>query len=172
MYGLWVLARFFFCQALCKTGHTSWLIRTFHRAYPDDQRYACKVMAPLQQYLQYTSDGRKEGELLARLAAEDPDGQAGMLRFKEYFTTTDPAGTTWYCLIMERLGCSLHDFLRKNGDIGLEIRTIQSIANRMLRSAAFLHERQLTHTDIKHKNAMLVSAVHRVVTDPAKYPTQ
>eukprot|EP00668_Euglena_longa_P012733 GGOE01015210.1.p1 GENE.GGOE01015210.1~~GGOE01015210.1.p1 ORF type:complete len:432 (+),score=123.70 GGOE01015210.1:91-1386(+) len=138
----------------------------------DGCHYACKVMAPLQHYLQYTSDGQKEGDLLARLAEEDTSGEAGMLRFKEYFTTRDPSGATWYCLVMERMDCSLHDFLRKNGDMGLEIRTIQHIALRLLRSAAFLHERQLTHTDIKHKNAMLVSAAHRVVTDPAHFPAQ
>jgi len=142
------------------------------RHITENQLYACKIMAPLQQYIQYTSVGRKEAELLKRLTAEDADGEAGMLRLKTYFTTTDPAGGEWYCLVMEKLGTSLHDFIRSNRDQGLEIQTIQSIARQLLRTVAFLHDRQLTHTDIKHKNIMLVSADHVTIKDPSRLPAQ
>lgn len=44
--------------------------------------YACKVMAPLQSYLQHTSDAKKEAELMEKLTKLDATGEAGIVRFK------------------------------------------------------------------------------------------
>ena len=37
---------------------------------------------------------------------------------QEYFTVPDAKGETWYCLIMEKLECSLFDFVQANQGAG------------------------------------------------------
>lgn len=44
---------------------------------------------------------------------------------------------------MEKLDLSLFDFVRANGEAGLEIRTIQKIAQQILITTAFLHKHKL-----------------------------
>eukprot|EP00669_Euglena_mutabilis_P006052 TRINITY_DN1791_c0_g1_i2.p2 TRINITY_DN1791_c0_g1~~TRINITY_DN1791_c0_g1_i2.p2 ORF type:complete len:369 (+),score=194.93 TRINITY_DN1791_c0_g1_i2:253-1359(+) len=151
---------------------------TFAKVYEvmhkDEQKtYACKIMAPLQSYLQHTSDGKKEAELVEKLCKLDATGEAGIVRFKECFLTKDPRrGREWFCLVMEKLDLSLFDFVRANGEAGLEIRTIQKIAQQILITTAFLHKHKLTHTDIKHKNILLMNTEHYIVTDNRNYPKQ
>eukprot|EP01012_Entosiphon_sulcatum_P022110 TRINITY_DN27036_c0_g1_i2.p1 TRINITY_DN27036_c0_g1~~TRINITY_DN27036_c0_g1_i2.p1 ORF type:complete len:227 (+),score=40.99 TRINITY_DN27036_c0_g1_i2:30-710(+) len=150
---------------------------TFSRCFEvidkrDQQHYACKLMHPTQQYIQYSSDARKEGELLARLAAEDADGAAGMLRFKESFAFTDGQGRVWWCLILELLPQSLFDFIQQNRNLGMDISVVQAIARQLLQSLAFLHARGITHTDIKHKNIQLVNVDVEAVTGVANFPAQ
>jgi len=134
--------------------------------------YACKVQAPFQRYLQYDCDAEKEALLTGKLSQMDPEGKIGIPIIKEHFKTKDKRGKEWGCLVMERLGLSLFDFVRANGEAGLEIRVIQSIARQILSCLAFLHKQLLTHTDIKHKNVLLVSTEHHIVTDSKNFPKQ
>eukprot|EP00667_Euglena_gracilis_P009881 EG_transcript_10045 len=135
--------------------------------------YACKVMAPLQSYLQHTSDAKKEAELMEKLTKLDATGEAGIVRFKEVFITKDPRRhKEWYCLVMEKLDLSLFDFIRANGEAGLEIRTLQKVAQQILITTAFLHKHHLTHTDLKHKNVLLTNTDHWIITDSRNFPKQ
>ncbi len=56
-----------------------------HLLATEQRTYACKIMAPLQSYLQHTSDAKKEAELMEKLCKLDATGEAGIVRFKVRF---------------------------------------------------------------------------------------
>ncbi|CAE7297702.1 unnamed protein product, partial [Symbiodinium sp. KB8] len=82
-----------------------------------------KVMRKEDTYIQYTSSGPGEGELLQRLEAAQREANAEVLTMRclESFATKDDAGKEYWCLILEWLDASLFDVVRMNGNHGLHL---------------------------------------------------
>lgn len=69
------------------------------------------------------------------------------------------------CIVFERLGPSLYDFLRKNSYRSFPIDLAREFGRQLLESVAFMHDLRLIHTDLKPENILLVSSDYVKVPD-------
>ncbi|CAN1291337.1 Serine/threonine-protein kinase AFC2 [Linum perenne] len=69
------------------------------------------------------------------------------------------------CIVFEKLGSSLYDFLRKNNYRSFPIDLVREIGRQLLECIAFMHDLQLIHTDLKPENILLVSSDYVKVPD-------
>ncbi|KAJ9568313.1 hypothetical protein OSB04_004279 [Centaurea solstitialis] len=69
------------------------------------------------------------------------------------------------CIVFEKLGPSLYDFLRKNNYRSFPIDLVREIGRQLLECIAFMHDLRLIHTDLKPENILLVSGEYLKVPD-------
>ncbi|XP_050936098.1 serine/threonine-protein kinase AFC2 isoform X2 [Cucumis melo] len=69
------------------------------------------------------------------------------------------------CIVFEKLGPSLYDFLRKNNYRSFPIDLVRDIARQLLECVAFMHDLRMIHTDLKPENILLVSGDYVKVHD-------
>ncbi|GAA0162529.1 non-receptor serine/threonine protein kinase [Lithospermum erythrorhizon] len=69
------------------------------------------------------------------------------------------------CIVFEKLGPSLYDFLRKNYYRPFPIDHVREIGRQLLECIAFMHDLHLIHTDLKAENILLVSPGYVKVPD-------
>ncbi|MQL79682.1 hypothetical protein Taro_012121 [Colocasia esculenta] len=62
------------------------------------------------------------------------------------------------CIVFEKLGPSLYDFLQKNSYRSFPIDLVRELARQLLECVAFIHDLRLIHTDLKPENVLLVSS--------------
>lgn len=62
-----------------------------------------------------------------------------------------------YCLVFERLGPSLYDFLKKHHYAPFPMVVVQDFAVQLLETMEFLHSFRLIHTDLKIENILLIN---------------
>uniref|UniRef100_A0A7C9E4M9 Dual-specificity kinase n=1 Tax=Opuntia streptacantha TaxID=393608 RepID=A0A7C9E4M9_OPUST len=74
------------------------------------------------------------------------------------------------CIVFEKLGPSLYDFLRKNNYRPFPIDLVREIGRQLLECVAFMHELNLIHTDLKPENVLLVTSDYVKVPDYKSYP--
>lgn len=92
-----------------------------------------------------------ELEVLNTLERNDPAGQKNCVPLREWF---DYRGHV--CMVFQRLGPSLFDFLRKNNYRPFPIDLVQQFSRQLLEAVAYMHDLQLVHTDLKPENILLV----------------
>eukprot|EP00741_Cyanophora_paradoxa_P021619 tig00000241_g20868.t1 len=107
-----------------------------------------------------------EIDILKEISKSDPDGKrSGCVNLLSWF---DYRGHV--CMVFEKLGLSLYDFLRKNLYRPFSMRDTQHITRQILQSLAFLHDTlRLVHTDLKPENVLLVNGGY--VSDPGTTST-
>ncbi|KAL6281022.1 hypothetical protein ACE6H2_017903 [Prunus campanulata] len=69
------------------------------------------------------------------------------------------------CIVFEKLGPSLYDFLKKNNYRSFPIDLVREIGRQLLECVAFMHDLRLIHTDLKPENILLVSHDYIKVPD-------
>ncbi|KAM2557893.1 hypothetical protein TB2_014963 [Malus domestica] len=69
------------------------------------------------------------------------------------------------CIVFEKLGPSLYDFLKKNNYRSFPIDLVREIGRQLLECVAFMHDLRLIHTDLKPENILLVSQDYIKVPD-------
>lgn len=111
---------------------------------------AVKVVKGVKRYCEYAE---AEAEVLKEIARCDPAGQSCCVRLHDTFLHPQ----LHFCLVFERLGVSLHDFMHKDCAHGLLVATVRSVAQQVLQCLCFIHGLGLTHTDLKCRNVMLRS---------------
>ncbi|KAI8462996.1 MAG: kinase-like domain-containing protein [Monoraphidium minutum] len=94
-----------------------------------------------------------ELEVLNTLESNDPLAKRKCVHLKEWF---DYRGHV--CMVFEKLGPSLYDFLRRNDYQPFPLAVVQSVARQLLEAVAFMHELRLVHTDLKPENILLRGA--------------
>ncbi|KMZ59709.1 Serine/threonine-protein kinase AFC3 [Zostera marina] len=62
------------------------------------------------------------------------------------------------CIVCEKLGPSLFDFLRRNRYCPFPVDLVRDFGRQLLESVAYMHELRLIHTDLKPENILLVSS--------------
>ncbi|KAL3023631.1 hypothetical protein AAZX31_04G076700 [Glycine max] len=62
------------------------------------------------------------------------------------------------CIVFERLGPSLFDFLKRNKYCPFPVDLVREFGRQLLESVAYMHELRLIHTDLKPENILLVSS--------------
>ncbi|XP_027354901.1 serine/threonine-protein kinase AFC2 isoform X1 [Abrus precatorius] len=69
------------------------------------------------------------------------------------------------CIVFEKLGPSLYDFLRKNNYRSFPIDLVREIGWQLLECVAFMHDLRMIHTDLKPENILLVSPEYLKIPD-------
>lgn len=64
-----------------------------------------------------------------------------------------------YCIVFERLGTSLYDFLKLNKYRGLPLYCVRDIARQLLETLDFLESMNLIHTDLKLENILFMDEI-------------
>ena len=72
-----------------------------------------------------------EIDVLKTLQKHDPDGKRGCVRMKDWF---DYRGHV--CMVFEKLGLSLYDFLRKNHYHGFSLEMVRDFGIQLLEAVA------------------------------------
>ncbi|XP_076929554.1 serine/threonine-protein kinase AFC3-like [Bidens hawaiensis] len=62
------------------------------------------------------------------------------------------------CIVFEKLGPSLFDFLKRNKYSPFPMDLVREIGRQLLESVAYMHSLHLIHTDLKPENILLVSS--------------
>ncbi|CAN6447473.1 unnamed protein product [Victoria cruziana] len=69
------------------------------------------------------------------------------------------------CIVFEKLGPSLYDFLRKNNYRSFPIDLVRELGRQLLECVAFMHDLRLIHTDLKPENILFISSDYIKVPD-------
>eukprot|EP00878_Enallax_costatus_P028754 GHUV01031094.1.p2 GENE.GHUV01031094.1~~GHUV01031094.1.p2 ORF type:complete len:186 (+),score=48.81 GHUV01031094.1:1044-1601(+) len=96
-----------------------------------------------------------ELEVLNTLEKNDPGSNWNCVKLKEWFNYRGHV-----CMVFEKLGPSLYDFLRRNEYQPFPLAMVQYVARQMLEAVAYMHEVGLVHTDLKPENILLVAQDH------------
>ncbi|KAJ6924127.1 hypothetical protein NC652_017431 [Populus alba x Populus x berolinensis] len=100
-----------------------------------------------------------EIDVLQRLARHD-FGSTRCVQIRNWFDYRNHV-----CIVFEKLGPSLYDFLRKNSYRSFPIDLVRELGRQLLESVAFMHDLRLIHTDLKPENILLVSSEYIKVPD-------
>ncbi|BBN11000.1 hypothetical protein Mp_5g08240 [Marchantia polymorpha subsp. ruderalis] len=121
---------------------------------------AIKVIRNVQKY---RDAAMIEIDVLRALAKHDKTGSRRCVQLKDWFDFRNHV-----CIVCERLGPSLYDFLRKNNYRPFSVDLVREFSRQLLESVAYMHELTLIHTDLKPENILLVSTEYIKVLDYKK----
>ncbi|XP_057415160.1 serine/threonine-protein kinase AFC2 isoform X2 [Lotus japonicus] len=100
-----------------------------------------------------------EIEMLQQLGKHDKGGSR-CVQIRNWFDYRNHI-----CIVFEKLGPSLYDFLRKNNYRSFPIDLVREIGRQLLECIAFMHDLCMIHTDLKPENILLVSPDYVKVPD-------
>ncbi|KAK9804159.1 hypothetical protein WJX73_006474 [Symbiochloris irregularis] len=110
---------------------------------------AIKIVRNVQKY---RDAAMIELEVLNTLQANDPAHLNHCVHMREWFEYRHHV-----CMVFEKLGLSLYDFLRKNSYKPFHVDMVRAFGRQLLKATAFLHDLTLIHTDLKPENILLLS---------------
>ncbi|KAL9266269.1 Serine/threonine-protein kinase AFC2-like protein [Drosera capensis] len=113
-----------------------------------NEMVAIKIVRGIKKYREAAMI---EIEMLQQLGKHDNDGNR-CVQIRNWFDYRNHI-----CIVFEKLGPSLYDFLRKNNYRSFPIDFVREIGRQLLECVAFMHEMHLIHTDLKPENVLLVS---------------
>lgn len=93
--------------------------------------------------------------MLNTITKNDPDSSQCCIHLQHWF---DYRGHV--CIVFEKLGASLYDFMRRNGYRPFPLDLVQHFARQLLVAIDFLHSLNITHTDLKPENILLVDSAN------------
>jgi dual-specificity kinase len=99
-----------------------------------------------------------EIDVLKTVQKSDPEGKYNCIKMQSWF---DYRGHI--CMVFEKCGLSLFEFLRKNHYKPFSLNLVQNYGRQLLRAVAFLHSLKLVHTDLKPENILLLSSAYQRV---------
>ncbi|KAF7090240.1 hypothetical protein CFC21_093022 [Triticum aestivum] len=114
----------------------------------NQESVAIKIVRSLQKYREAAMI---EIDVLQRLGKHDFTGSR-CVQIRNWFDYRNHI-----CIVFEKLGPSLYDFLRKNSYRSFPIDLVREFARQILESVTFMHDLRLIHTDLKPENILLVS---------------
>ncbi|XP_057971099.1 serine/threonine-protein kinase AFC1 isoform X3 [Malania oleifera] len=117
--------------------------------YERKEVVAIKVVRSIHKYREAAMI---EIDVLQKLARHDIGGTR-CVQIRNWFDYRNHI-----CIVFEKLGPSLYDFLRKNSYRSFPIDLVRELGRQLLESVAFMHDLRLIHTDLKPENILLVSS--------------
>ncbi|RAL47560.1 hypothetical protein DM860_011298 [Cuscuta australis] len=117
---------------------------------------AIKIVRGLKKY---RDAAMIEVDMLQQLGKHDKGGNR-CVQIRNWFDYRNHV-----CIVFEKLGPSLYDFLRKNNYRSFPIDLVREIGRQLLECVAFMHDLHLIHTDLKPENILLVSPDYVKVPD-------
>ncbi|KAL8152649.1 hypothetical protein V2J09_010409 [Rumex salicifolius] len=125
----------------------------------DNQKNEFVAIKVVRSILKYREAAMIEIDVLQKLARHDT-GSSRCVQIRNWFDYRNHI-----CIVFERLGPSLYDFLRKNSFRSFPIDLVREFARQLLESVAFMHDLRLVHTDLKPENILLISSEYVKVPD-------
>ncbi|KAL2344990.1 hypothetical protein Fmac_006275 [Flemingia macrophylla] len=125
----------------------------------DDEKKEVVAIKIVRSINKYREAAMTEIDVLMRLARHDVDGTR-CVQIRNWFDYRNHI-----CIVFEKLGPSLYDFLRKNSYRSFPIDLVREFGRQLLESVAFMHDLRLIHTDLKPENILLVSSEFIKVPD-------
>ncbi|KAJ1288969.1 hypothetical protein BS78_02G129700 [Paspalum vaginatum] len=126
----------------------------------DRERKEMVAIKIVRSIKKYSDAAMVEIDVLQKLARNDAAGKH-CVQIRNWFDYR-----SHICIVCEKLGPSLYDFLRKTGYRPFPIDLVCQIGEQLLESVAFMHRLQLIHTDLKPENILLVSSDYVRLPDP------
>mmetsp|Transcript_14541 Transcript_14541/g.23935 ORF Transcript_14541/g.23935 Transcript_14541/m.23935 type:complete len:452 (+) Transcript_14541:324-1679(+) len=114
---------------------------------------AIKIIRSVQKY---RDAAMIEIDVLKAVQKSDPVGKFNCIKMETWF---DYRGHI--CMVFEKCGLSLFDFLRKNHYKPFSSHLVQNFGRQLLRAVSFLHTLNLVHTDLKPENILLLSSAYQ-----------
>ncbi|XP_026381943.1 serine/threonine-protein kinase AFC2-like isoform X3 [Papaver somniferum] len=124
-----------------------------------NEMVAVKIIRSIKKYREAAMI---EVDVLEKLARHDKNG-INCVQIRSWFDYRNHI-----CIVFEKLGPSLYDFLRKNNYRSFPIDLVRELGRQLLESIAFMHDLHLVHTDLKPENILLVSPEYVKVPDLKK----
>ncbi|TYI25494.1 hypothetical protein ES332_A05G054100v1 [Gossypium tomentosum] len=110
---------------------------------------AIKVVRSIRKY---RDAAMIEVDVLEHLAKNDK-GTSHFVQIHNWFDYRNHI-----CIVFERLGPSLFDFLKRNKYCPFPVDLVREFGRQLLESVAYMHDLRLIHTDLKPENILLVSS--------------
>ncbi|XP_059069061.1 serine/threonine-protein kinase AFC2 isoform X1 [Cryptomeria japonica] len=110
---------------------------------------AIKVTRGLQKFQE---EAMMEINVLHEVGKHDKTGKR-CVQMREWFEYRNHT-----CIVFEKLGPSLYDYLKKNNYRPFPIDLVREIGRQLLESVAYMHDLKLVHTDLKPENILFVSS--------------
>ncbi|KAF2282631.1 hypothetical protein GH714_011924 [Hevea brasiliensis] len=125
----------------------------------DNEKKEVVAIKIVRSIHKYREAAMIEIDVLQRLARHDIGGTR-CVQIRNWFDYRNHI-----CIVFEKLGPSLYDFLRKNSYRSFPIDLVRELGRQLLESVAFMHDLRLIHTDLKPENILLVSSEYIKVPD-------
>ncbi|KAJ6756050.1 SERINE/THREONINE-PROTEIN KINASE DOA-RELATED [Salix purpurea] len=125
----------------------------------DNEKKEVVAIKIIRSIHKYREAAVTEIDVLQRLARHDI-GSTRCVQIRNWFDYRNHI-----CIVFEKLGPSLYDFLRKNSYRSFPIDLVRELGRQLLESVAFMHDLHLIHTDLKPENILLVSPEYIKVPD-------
>eukprot|EP00761_Pharyngomonas_kirbyi_P007091 gb/GECH01007100.1/.p1 GENE.gb/GECH01007100.1/~~gb/GECH01007100.1/.p1 ORF type:complete len:328 (+),score=34.42 gb/GECH01007100.1/:1-984(+) len=110
-----------------------------------------KAVKIVRSRRRYTDAAKIETDILRKVNEKDPTGENHCVRLYDEFIHRNHM-----CIVFDRYGPSLFEWIRKNNYVGFPFNQVQAFAKQMFKAIAFLHEDlHLVHTDLKPENILL-----------------
>eukprot|EP00439_Symbiodinium_sp_Y106_P013765 s6919_g1.t5 len=111
---------------------------------------------------EFCEQAAEEVEILQHIQHSHPARESFCVKFLDSFLEPPKH----FCLVFERLGISLRDFLKRSSGCGLFVEDLRRIAQQLLQGLAGLHTAGILHTDLKCRNVMLNDERHCAAPHP------
>ncbi|KAH7443259.1 hypothetical protein KP509_02G027500 [Ceratopteris richardii] len=108
----------------------------------------------------YREAAKYEIDILFKIG-NDRAGARSCVQMKRWFEYEDHI-----CIVFEKLGPSLYDFLKTNSDRPFTFKLVREFARQILESVAYMHNLKYIHTDLKPENVLLTSSECRKFVVP------
>nr|GEW39219.1 serine/threonine-protein kinase AFC2 isoform X1 [Tanacetum cinerariifolium] len=125
----------------------------------DKERKEMVAIKVVRGIKKYREAAMIEVDMLQQLGKHDKGGNR-CVQIRNWFDYRNHI-----CIVFEKLGPSLYDFLRKNNYRSFPIDLVREIGRQLLECIAFMHDLRLIHTDLKPENILLVSPEYVKVPD-------
>ncbi|CAA2961484.1 serine threonine- kinase AFC2 isoform X1 [Olea europaea subsp. europaea] len=118
----------------------------------DKERKEMVAIKIIRGIKKYHEAAMIEVEVLQQLGRHDIGGNR-CVQIRNWFDYRNHV-----CIVFEKLGPNLYDFLRKNNYRSFPIDLVHEIGRQLLECVAFMHDLHLIHTDLKPENILLFSS--------------
>ncbi|CAH0486076.1 unnamed protein product [Peronospora farinosa] len=117
----------------------------------DKQRNIVVAIKVVRKVDKYTESAKIEAAILQDVNDKDKNNESLCVRMFKWFEYKGHV-----CMVFERLGCSLYDYLKNHDYKPFPMHCIRAYAWQLLTSLEFIHSIRLIHTDLKPENILLV----------------
>ncbi|KAH7462488.1 hypothetical protein PRIC1_014937 [Phytophthora ramorum] len=117
----------------------------------DKQRNIVVAIKVVRKVDKYTESAKIEAAILQDVNDKDKNNESLCVRMFKWFEYKGHV-----CMVFERLGCSLYDYLKNHDYKPFPLHCIRAYAWQLLTSLEFIHSIRLIHTDLKPENILLV----------------
>ncbi|XP_013400721.1 dual specificity protein kinase CLK2 isoform X1 [Lingula anatina] len=120
----------------------------------DNEVAALKIIKNVEKYREAA---KLEINVLEFMHSKDPEGTFLCVKFFDYF---DYHGHM--CLSFQMLGISIFDFMKENCYLPYTLSQVRHIGYQLCYAVKFMHDNNMTHTDLKPENVLFVNSEYDI----------